>query len=399
MAILGNMPRSLINLMLAILRKKFNATNLPKDARTLLKTPTRVGLEIKPISGGDFWYQGIETVMQKYFHYCEFWSKACLFKVFLCWRIHKTRKQDVIIADRHHLNDLGVTKKLFQDLIKHTFYQFRRWSPQENKSMTNYLIKTRLPSEIHRRMRNLKNVNFWKGSEFRTFLHYISPVALKDFMLDIPYNHFLLYFCGVTIFSSSAHQHLWLLAKKFLETFVKDFSKYYGRAHLTSNVHNLQHVYGDVAKFGQLDDFSAYCFENHLQFVKRTVRSGRKVAAQVAGRTQELATIETAANCTVLKYPQLKANGVGLHVTAHFVLLPNFKDQWFLTTDNGIVKFLDAKRIYSSLPTIIGIQYNSWTELFSVSVDDDLNGTEELKLSSTDINIYKLSGLCPSRKV
>uniref|UniRef100_A0A182NVM6 Uncharacterized protein n=1 Tax=Anopheles dirus TaxID=7168 RepID=A0A182NVM6_9DIPT len=66
LAILGNLPRSLVNLLLAILKKKFKA-DLPKDARTLLKTPTRVGLQIKPISGGEFWYLGVEKALQNYF--------------------------------------------------------------------------------------------------------------------------------------------------------------------------------------------------------------------------------------------------------------------------------------------------------------------------------------------
>ncbi|XP_049293031.1 uncharacterized protein LOC125768845 [Anopheles funestus] len=65
-AIIGNLPRSSLNMLLAILRKKLNL-DLPKDARTFLKTPTRIGLEVQQISGGDFWYQGVETVLRGYF--------------------------------------------------------------------------------------------------------------------------------------------------------------------------------------------------------------------------------------------------------------------------------------------------------------------------------------------
>ena len=79
----------------------------------------------------------------------------------------------------------------------------------------------------------------------------------------------------------------------------------------------------------------------------------------------------------------LKGNGAGIHVSADFVLLPNFKDQWFLTTDNGIINFLEAKRISSLLYTLIGIQYETWTEQFSASVDGE-------QLSSTDLHIYKI---------
>uniref|UniRef100_A0A182PWU3 Uncharacterized protein n=1 Tax=Anopheles epiroticus TaxID=199890 RepID=A0A182PWU3_9DIPT len=65
-AILKNVPRSTVNLLLAVLRNLYHL-DVPKDARTLLKTPTEVGLEVQTISGGEFWYQGVETVLQSYF--------------------------------------------------------------------------------------------------------------------------------------------------------------------------------------------------------------------------------------------------------------------------------------------------------------------------------------------
>uniref|UniRef100_A0A182N9Z1 Uncharacterized protein n=1 Tax=Anopheles dirus TaxID=7168 RepID=A0A182N9Z1_9DIPT len=304
MAILGNMSRSLVNLMLAILRKKFNAPHLPKYARTLLKTPTHVGTELTPIAGGQFWYQGVEMVLTKY---CEnvipevdtfslqvsidglplfksvavqLWPilikveelphAAVMLVVFevndlqqrglqfgdkvvrlvlraliadsparafalatvsfgakhgclKCTGVgeyvenkvifesvhaelrtdagfrsridkdhHKEWKtpledlhnfnliDDVVVAERLHLIDLGVTKKLLGGLFKHEFNQFRRWSPQEKESVSNFLIKTPLPSEVHRRMRSLKCVNFGKGTELRSFLHYLSPFCHQD---------------------------------------------------------------------------------------------------------------------------------------------------------------------------------------------------------------------------
>lgn len=65
-AITKNLPRSTINMLLALLRRKLKL-RLPADARTLLKTPTQVGLEIQPILGGHFWYQGIEYVLMTHF--------------------------------------------------------------------------------------------------------------------------------------------------------------------------------------------------------------------------------------------------------------------------------------------------------------------------------------------
>ncbi|XP_049293236.1 uncharacterized protein LOC125768935 [Anopheles funestus] len=299
-----------------------------------------------------------------------------------------------VVADRVHLIDLGCTRLFVQGFLKRKFKNFRKWSPQQKEAISKFMVQIRLRSEVNRPVRSFLHVRFWKATEYRSFLHYVSVVVWRDFFTYQQYNHFLCYYCGVTIFSSSAHQRLWPLAEKLLTHFVKEFRKYYGRAYLTSNVHNLIHVAGDVANCGPLDNFSTYAFENYLQIVKRYVKSGTRVAAQVAARMQEIASIEVAANRTVLTYPRLKENGAGLLVAADFILLPNFKDQWFLTKDHGIVKFLEVKKLDSLLYVITGIQYEYCTELFSLSVDDPA-----IQLSSTDLNIYKIKESSPRRKV
>nr|XP_049461433.1 uncharacterized protein LOC125906499 [Anopheles coluzzii] len=65
-AVTKNLSRSTVNMILGLLRRKLKLC-LPADARTLLKTSTKVGMEIQPILGGQFWYQGIETVIREHF--------------------------------------------------------------------------------------------------------------------------------------------------------------------------------------------------------------------------------------------------------------------------------------------------------------------------------------------
>ncbi|XP_053674054.1 uncharacterized protein LOC128724352 [Anopheles nili] len=287
--------------------------------------------------------------------------------------------KNVPVGERLHLIDLGVTRKILRGLLEGKFDRCPLWSPQLKEAVSGFLKQVQLPSEIHRSLRSVRYVAFWKGTEFRTFLHYTSVVALKDCLDPHVNSHFLLYFCGITILSSSFYQHLWHRAKDFLSRLVKDFGSIYGRTHLTSNVHNLQHVYEEVAMFGPLDDFSAYCFENHLQQIKRWVRSGTKCAEQVQDRANEITTSYMSANISARTY--LKTNGIGLHVTADFVLLPTFKDQWFLTKDNGIIKFLEAKKTSSLQFSVVGMRILSQAALFEVSAE----GNEILATSSADI--------------
>ncbi|XP_061511543.1 uncharacterized protein LOC133392932 [Anopheles gambiae] len=162
-----------------------------------------------------------------------------------------------------HQFDRGVTLKLVLGLYEGIFENFEMWSPRQKEAVNTFLIKTRLPSEVNRPMRSFRYRHFWKATEFRSFLLHISIAVLKDFMSFDAFNHFLCYFCSVTIFNSTAHKHLWPLAEKFLYNFVKNFPQYYGRAHMTSNVHNLLHVSGDVNMFGAVPEYSAYRYENY----------------------------------------------------------------------------------------------------------------------------------------
>ena len=84
------------------------------------------------------------------------------------------------------------------------------------------------------------------------------------------------------------------------------------------NVHNLVHLPDDVRKFGPLDSFSAFAFENFLRSLKRLVRSGRLPLQQIVHRL-----IESQHN--LVRKPRQQANTcypkmehfAGPFVTAH----------------------------------------------------------------------------------
>ena len=54
------------------------------------------------------------------------------------------------------------------------------------------------------------------------------------------------------------------------------------------NVHVLPHLAEDAMQFGQLDNFSAFPFENYLHRLKRLVKCGRQPLAQIVRRLHEL---------------------------------------------------------------------------------------------------------------
>uniref|UniRef100_A0A182YMW7 Transposase domain-containing protein n=1 Tax=Anopheles stephensi TaxID=30069 RepID=A0A182YMW7_ANOST len=113
--------------------------------------------------------------------------------------------ENVPTSDRLHTCDLGVTGQHLLNLIENKFPNIRL--PFSAKQwITQCLTKVQLPSEIHRKLRGLNVIRFWKGTEFRTYLHCVSPVLMEEILSGEAYCHFLLYFCALTIFSSSFHR-------------------------------------------------------------------------------------------------------------------------------------------------------------------------------------------------
>lgn len=137
--------------------------------------------------------------------------------------------------------------------------------------------------EFQRATRSLDCLTHWKGTEYRSFLHYVGCVALKDHLVSDAYENFLLLFCAVTICSSKRHAEHRNVARLMIEEFIE----LYGSHYMMSNMHNLCHLVDEVELFGELQTFTAYPFENMLGKIKRLLRSGYRPLAQVAKRIME----------------------------------------------------------------------------------------------------------------
>lgn len=252
--------------------------------------------------------------------------------------------KDIPIADDLHLLYLGIMKLLLLGFILGLLKPFKKWTLEEQDEISNLLLKIKLPIEINRSLRVLKYIKFWKGSEFRTFLHHISIPLLKGRITDSAYHHFKLFFMAVTILSSRYFQQHWQYAEMLLNQFVVEFSAIYDRSYLTYNVHNLVHVAADVKRFGPLPSISSFPFENKLQHLKRLVRTGHRCLSQVVGRLVELQELETASEKVQFLYPFLKTKQEEtiLHVRSDFILRQGNRNGWFLTKNNEIVRYSKA---------------------------------------------------------
>ncbi|XP_052891465.1 uncharacterized protein LOC128299515 [Anopheles moucheti] len=251
--------------------------------------------------------------------------------------------EDVPVGDRLHILDLGNSRRLMMGW-RDGVLSATKWRKPQWDSISFALQRTAQPCEVHRKLRHIKHLGYWKGSEYAFFFHYCSFIVLQEHISTPEYRHFMLLFCAMTLLSANAHRAKWPLAGQMLEQFVKDYETVYGVGYMTSNVHNLLHVHDEVVRFGSLSAISTYRFENELQHLKRLVRSGWKNLEQAINRISEFENF-----CMpkppehTITYPSQQTKFVTkVFVRPRFTLQTSWPNAWFLTSDGTIGKLQSA---------------------------------------------------------
>lgn len=259
--------------------------------------------------------------------------------------------------DYLHLVCLGVVKKLI-DLWLHgplTVRLTKQKIQQINHSL--FIAEHSRPTEINRSVRKIDQFKMWKGTEFRTFLLYTGPVVLKSILKTDVYNNFMLLSCAIRILcDANKCQNFTDVTNKMLIKFVLNFKKVYGTCYISYNVHNLIHLSNDVAKYGHLDNFSAFIFESHMYQIKRLIRKGNLQLQQVVNRLSERYFNEFEVKIpSISDFPKLSKKNQGCEnkyskiTYKTFSLKNNDRDKWFLHNEtNEIYMFICAKKINDS---------------------------------------------------
>lgn len=190
-----------------------------------------------------------------------------------------------------HLICLGVIKKLILLWIKGP--RAVKLSQQLLNQISGALLnlQSSTPNDFVRRPRSLKEVKLWKATEFRQFLLYTGPVVLQDILREDVYINFITLHIAVTILASphlSKDNNNIIWAQKLIEYFLKCFKKIYGVKFMSHNFHTLLHICSDVQKYGPIDEFSAFRFENYMSNIKKLIRKNEKPLQQLSRRYSEL---------------------------------------------------------------------------------------------------------------
>ena len=169
--------------------------------------------------------------------------------------------------DYMHCVLLGVTRQMLNCWIK---LRKKECSLKSNAitAINENLKEIRkcLPIEFARKQRTLHELEHWKATEFRMFLCYTGLAALHDILPKKYYQHFLLLVCAIRILSNPkdcvVNNNC---ASQLIKEFVELFITLYGTEQVSYNVHSLLHLSNDVKEYGNLNNYSAFKFENFMQ--------------------------------------------------------------------------------------------------------------------------------------
>lgn len=207
------------------------------------------------------------------------------------------------------------------------------------------------PKEFQRKARKLSDLNYYKGSELRTFLLYSGPFVLKNILDKEKYEHFLLLHNAITILCGEFYDKHVNLAQKLLGAFVNDFGTLYGKHNISFNVHSLLHLSDDVKIYGMLDDYSAFQFESYMFKIKRLLRKNYQCLAQLCNRLNEMhehtKKTQIIKSGTVVKSKSKTSDGKVIYSaieTSSFKISNSLRNKWIMSNTAEIIEFQYAMK-------------------------------------------------------
>ncbi|XP_022166117.1 uncharacterized protein LOC111030759, partial [Myzus persicae] len=196
-----------------------------------------------------------------------------------------------VVLEYMHNICLGVMKRLIIFWIKGKKPVRLENSETISEELNN--MKTFLPTEFNRLPRSLEECEYWKATEFRTFLIYTGPIVLKGRLKNSLYKHFMILSCAIRLLISPKTSYTYNnVAKMLIKQFVSEYSTHYGEEYVGYNVHGLIYVADFVLMHGSLDTFSAFKYENYLQFLKKSCKNSRYPLEDTYNRIMEHVNID-----------------------------------------------------------------------------------------------------------
>ncbi|KAJ8672044.1 hypothetical protein QAD02_003303 [Eretmocerus hayati] len=202
------------------------------------------------------------------------------------------------------------------------------------KAISDRLVsfKDHMTYDFARRPRSLQFLPYFEATELRTTLLYTAAVACAGILPEVYHRHFLLSHVTLTILNRvdlCGDEETLQYADGLLKRFVDEYETLFGSKFLAYNFHLSLHVDHECRKYGTLNEFSAFRFENYIRIMRSLVRKGDQPLQQLMRRYAEIDALN--AKCAINrsadwchqneKGPKMKHNG---HPTQEVLRLDKF---------------------------------------------------------------------------
>ena len=125
-----------------------------------------------------------------------------------------------------------------------------------------------------KKMLSTDDYTYWKATEYRFFTLFCSPLILEEIVSDKVLNHFLILHVACRMISINRALRFARIAESYSTDFVNQTKTIYSSEFVTLNIHYLNHSVDDIRNIqSNLNDISAFPFENELGKIKRILRS------------------------------------------------------------------------------------------------------------------------------
>lgn len=189
--------------------------------------------------------------------------------------------------DPMHIIDLGVVLKGLEFLLKGQNIPSLMIDIEKLSERIVAFSRFR-PSDFARDIRSLKDLQHFKATELRQFIMYGGIVFMKDLVADHIYDHWLLLHVAVRLLSTeNLTEHNIDTAEQLLYKYVDQYPSIYGEDSVTYVVHVLLHITYYSRRYGPLDSFSCYKFENFIQKLKGYLGNANNPLQQIRNRIEE----------------------------------------------------------------------------------------------------------------
>ncbi|KAJ1519227.1 hypothetical protein ONE63_011166 [Megalurothrips usitatus] len=189
---------------------------------------------------------------------------------------------------------LGVCKMLLNLWFSPSFSN-QPWSLHHLQDVVDEkLKKIKPPSYAARAPRSLKDIKFWKASEYKLFLLYYSVPLLHGVMEENYLRHHcklvsaIALLCQDSIFFAQIR-----LASDLLKSYVGDFAGLYSIRYVGINVHQLVHLGDVVIDLGPLWVYSCFFLENFNGTLNKLFHGTQHIALQICSAVSMMMQMPT----------------------------------------------------------------------------------------------------------